>query len=198
MNRDYKLVTVIGCLVGILVLMPAFNLGLSVTPIIAIISIVGFSSFAPFALFILKFLSRWFNPLEQFGKFAAVGTLNTLIDLGVLNLLIFLTGFAKGPFYALFKTISFFIATTNSYAWNKFWTFESRAPISGKEYLKFALFTFVGVVINVSIATGFVTFLGDGSKLSANIGALIGVFAALMWNFLSYRNVVFKKKLEIL
>ncbi|MEK9194555.1 MAG: GtrA family protein [Patescibacteria group bacterium] len=194
-KRDYFLVTIIGFLVGLLVLIPAFNLGLKITMPIVLISVVGFSLFAPLAFTILNFLSRWVPVFRQFGKFAAAGTLNALIDLSILNLLIFVSGFASGVFYALFKSISFLLATTNSYLWNKFWTFESRLPVSGKEYIKFALFTLVGVIINVSVATSFVTFLGDGSKLAANIGALIGIFVALTWNFLSYKNVVFKSQI---
>ena len=64
--------------------------------------------------------------------------------------------------------------------------------MTAKEYGRFASFTFVGIMVNVTIATSVVTFIGDGGKLFANIGALSGVFVSLMWNFWSYKNMVFR------
>lgn len=199
MRRDYYLVTLIGFLVGWLVLLPlknSFHLGL--TPFAVAVSVAGFSIFAPIALFVTKFFARFWKIFEQFGKFAAVGTLNTLLDLSVLNLLMVSFGIEKGIFYALFKALSFIVGTTNSYFWNKFWTFGSRLPTSLKEYLRFVLFTLVGTVINVSVASFVVNVVRAPAPLSdiqwANVGALIAVFAAMSWNFLSYKNIVFKNK----
>ncbi len=194
--RDFYLVAVIGFLVGWLVALPAANIGIPITAAFFLVTVVGFTLFAPFALWILKLLSRKWGVFEQFGKFAAVGTLNTLVDLGVLNFLILLTDLASGVPFVGFKTISFLIATTNSYFWNKFWTFGSRVPVTGKEYLRFALFTLGGTLINVGIASLVVNVIGVpgqmNPKLWANVGALFGVFAGFMWNFLSYKLIVFR------
>ncbi len=199
MKGDYYLVALIGFLVGWLILMPAKNLGLEIKPILILGSVIGFSIIAPLALFTLKFLSRFWKVLEQFGKFAAVGTLNTLLDLGVLNLLIFLTDISSGVPYSGFKAISFVVGTTNSYFWNKFWTFGSRLPVTMKEYGRFIFFTLIGVLINVSAASLVVNAIGAPAninpKLWANVGALAGVFTALLWNFLSYKKIVFKNEI---
>ena len=199
MKGDYYLVTIIGFLVGWLLLMPAKNLGFEIKLILVLGSVIGFSILAPIALFVLKFLSRFWKVLEQFGKFAAVGTLNTLLDLGVLNLLIYLTDISSGASYSGFKAISFLVGTTNSYFWNKFWTFGSRLPVTLNEYGRFIFFTLIGVLINVSAATLVVNVIGAPAgvnpKLWANVGALAGVFTALLWNFLSYKKIVFKKKI---
>jgi len=195
-KKDYQLVSLIGFLVGFLILWPLTNLGLKINFLKGALSVFGFTVFAPFALWLINILSRFFPILKQFGKFAAVGTLNTLLDLGVLNFLIFLSGLASGVFYVVFKAISFLIATTNSYFWNKFWTFQSRLPVSLNEYIRFAIFTLVGTLINVSVASLIVNVIGPpvgfSPKLWANIGALIAVFCSFMWNFLSYRQIVFK------
>lgn len=203
MIKDFRLVTIIGFLVGWLVLVPAANLGYRVTLPLAAGSVVFFSLFAPFALFILKLLSRRWRIFEQFGKFAAVGTLNALIDLAVLNFLILISGFAAGWYYVLFKAASFVIASTNSYLWNKFWTFGSRTKASLKEFLAFIAFTLVGTAINVGVASLLVNAVGApagiGLKWWANISAVIAIFAGLLWNFTSYRKVVFREpKKEVL
>ena len=196
--RDFLLVTIIGFLVGWLVFLPAANLGLRITPLLIVLSVLGFTLFAPFVFWVLKFLSRFWPIFNQFGKFAAVGTLNTLLDLGILNLLIFATGFSKGFYFSAFKAMSFVVSTTNSYFWNKFWTFGNRMPVTVLEYLRFGFFALIGVLINVSVASFVVNVIGApegvSEKLWANVGALIAVFVALSWNFLSYRNIVFKSQ----
>ncbi|MEK7512925.1 MAG: GtrA family protein [Patescibacteria group bacterium] len=197
-RRDFYLVTLIGFIVGWLVLVPVKNgFGVAFTVPLVVGSVVGFSAFAPLALFLLKLLSRRWRVFEQFGKFAAVGTLNTLLDLSVLNGLIALSGIASGVGFAGFKALSFIVGTTNSYFWNKFWTFESRMPVTAREYLRFATFTLIGTIINVSVASFVVNVVdapeGMSPKLWANVGALIAVAASFLWNFLSYRLVVFKQ-----
>lgn len=198
--RDYQLVTIIGFLVGWLVLIPAKNLDFSLTPLAIVASVLGFTILGPVALFVLKALGKIWSVFEQFGKFAAVGTLNTLLDLGVLNLLILITGYFNGSYYVGFKAISFVIATTNSYFWNKFWTFGSKMPASFKEYFRFGIFTLVGALINVGVASLIVNVIsipaGIDPKLWANLGALIAVFVGMLWNFLSYKKLVFKPQEE--
>jgi len=196
-KKDFLLVTTIGFLVGWLILLPAKNIGISLTPLWIAVSVVGFTILAPIALFVLKLLGKMWSIFEQFGKFAAVGTLNTLIDLGILNLLILIFGVSAGLSFSAFKAVSFVFATTNSYFWNKFWTFESATKTSVKEYGHFFLLTLVGTLINVSVASfivnGITTPAGVSPNLWANIGALLAVFVSFLWNFLSYKLVVFKK-----
>lgn len=200
MKKDYQLVTLIGFLVGWLVLLPLKNsFGIALTLQVISLSVIGFTLFAPLALWITKLVGRFWGVFNQFGKFAAVGTLNTLLDLGVLNGLIFLTGIERGKFFIVFKAISFLVGTTNSYFWNKFWTFGSQMPVTLKEYARFALFTLVGVTINVTVASTIVNVIGNPESITpaqwANIGALIAVAASFLWNFLSYKHIVFKSQI---
>ena len=93
----------------------------------------------------------------QVARFFLVGTLNTFIDLGVLYGLDWIiplplsTVLISLPFVYLFKIpiirpftifavckgISFITATTNSYFWNKYWTFAKKEKPIPKEFLKF-------------------------------------------------------------
>ncbi|MDP3093351.1 MAG: GtrA family protein [bacterium] len=130
--------------------------------------------------------------LYQFAKFFLVGGMNTLVDLGILNLLILAAGISSGLWYSVFKGVSFLIATTNSYFWNKLWTFGS-----GKgKFHQFLVISVIGFFINVGAASFIVNLIGPQAGLTvktwANVGALMGSAAGLIWNFLGYKFIVFK------
>lgn len=205
-KKDYRLVTLVGFLVGWLVLPVVANIGprygILVDVRLGSVSVIGFSLLAPLALWVLNLLSKKMSVFLQFGKFAAVGTLNTLLNFAVLNTFILLTGITRGWGYTGFTVAAFFVATTNSYFWNKFWTFQSRIPLGWEEYGRFALFTLGGVVLNSGTAHIIVNIIkeqgGISPELWANIGAFGGVAVSFMWNFLTYRRIVFKNTTESL
>jgi len=197
--KDYYLGTIIGFLVGWLILLPAFNIGFKITPFLVLVSVASFSFLIPFLLTILNFLSRLFEEiayLAYFSKFVVVGILNTFLDLSILNFFIYLTGIAVGFYFSFFKLFSFLIANINSYFWNKFWIFKDKKPVTIKEYSRFLFFTFVGILINVGVASLIVNFIrppiGLELKFWANIGAIIAVFVAMIWDFLSYKKIFLK------
>lgn len=135
--------------------------------------------------------------IRQVIKFVLVGGLNTLIDLGILNLLIFITEIASGFGYSAFKGISFTIAVINSYFLNKLWTFKGQSGEKGKkEFTQFFIVSLIGFGINVGIASFVVNIIspqfGIGDKLWANVGAVCATLTAMVWNFLGYKFIVFK------
>lgn len=158
----------------------------------------------PFALALLcyfgmrtaSWMGRKIAILLQAAKFFLVGTLNTFVDLGVLNILILISGIATGIFYSFFKALSFLVATTNSYFWNKYWTFERKEKPTPKEFFKFLVVTTVGLLINVGIASFLVNLIGPKfgltEKIWATFGAIVAAFGAFVWNFLSSKFIVFK------
>ncbi len=139
--------------------------------------------------------------VRQAVKFILVGILNTLIDLGVLNLLIFLTGIASGFGYSAFKGISFIVAVINSYILNKFWTFKSAGGNqAAREFGQFFIVSAIGFGINVGVASLVVNVIGNpfafsgiSDKIWANVGALSATFCAMAWNFIGYKFMVFRK-----
>ncbi|MGC9968582.1 MAG: GtrA family protein [Minisyncoccia bacterium] len=203
-RSDWWAIAIIGAAVGLLSqpilanVAGSFHVDLTLAVRVAIF--VGFTILAPLALFVLYLLGKLVPVLYQFGKFAAVGVLNTFVDIGVLNLEILALGTPAAWPYRIMKTISFLAATTNSFLWNKFWTFGSREPASSSETIKFYLVAVGGFLLNVGVASYVFSGIAAPASISpnlwANIGALAGVAAAFLWDFLGYKYIVFKKPAE--
>jgi len=159
---------------------------------------VIFPIFSTLGLFIASHIGKKILIIFQAAKFFLVGTLNTFVDLGVLNLLMWTFKIYRGAFYSVFAAISFLAATTNSYFWNKFWTFEKRKEsLKTKEFLKFLVITTIGLGINVGVASFIVNVIGPKfgltEKIWANVGKIIAAFFAFIWNFLGSKFIVFQK-----
>lgn len=157
--------------------------------ILPILSVVG--------LWFAYFLGNKFAVLWQAAKFALVGVLNTLIDLGLLNILMLFFGITSGYWFAVFKAITFTAATVNSYFWNKYWTFEKTGQVKIGEFMQFFVVGGIGLGINVGVAFFMVDVIGAQFGLSeqiwANVGAFVAVFAGVIWNFLGYKLIVFRR-----
>ncbi len=194
-KKDFILVTIIGAAVGLLIQPIIVNLITNPSFKLRLVIFFGFLVLAPAALFVAYLLGKIWATIYQFAKFAAVGALNTFIDFGVLNLEIIFSGIAGGAMYSFFKGISFLAATTNSFFWNKYWTFGSRTAANPKETSKFYAVAIVGWIVNVSLASFVVNAMSRPVSISpnlwANIGALTGVAGSFLWDFLGYKFLVF-------
>jgi putative flippase GtrA len=132
-------------------------------------------------------------------KFVATGVTNTAVDFGVLNLLIVLFGITQGdPKFILFKAISYVVAATNSFFLNKLWVFKNRGAADTRQVGTFAAVNVAGLVINTLISlvvfhTGTLAFPTQSAQLWANAGALCGTAVVLLFNFFSYKFIVFNK-----
>lgn len=136
--------------------------------------------------------------VSQIIKFFLVGVLNTLIDFGALNLLMWITAIFSGWIYSLFVALSFSLSMVNSYFWNKYWTFEKKETKPGvKEFSQFYIIAGIGFLLHISIASFIVNIIGPQFGLTeiiwANIGKGIAVILVCTWNFLGYKFIVFKK-----
>lgn len=143
------------------------------------------------------FLGKWLAFFNQFGKFAAIGFTNAAVDFGVLNILIANTDISSGGWYSVFKAISFMASAVPSYFWNKYWSFEATEGGGGFEFAKFMSVAVVAIFINTGTASFVVNYVDPVAGLSpavwANVGAIAGSAVALVFGFLGFKLVVFKK-----
>ena len=209
-KKDYVLVGIIGILVGLLAqpilsntllqvqiceglggCSPAYNAFWT-----RILTLVFFIVLAPLALLIASWIGKKIPVIYQFAKFAAVGSLNSFVDLGIFNLLsYFFVDEIKNIsrlLFVTFKSISFFIATLNSYLWNKNWTFGDREKTHAETLIKFYIITGINYFLNTGVA--FVAReIGPSSNLWVSfVAPVCGILAAMFANFLSYKYFVFK------
>lgn len=154
-------------------------------PLIFLIGILG-----------AKLFQKIFQPLFQFAKFVEIGILNTFIDMGVLNLLSRFTGITSGFYLIPLNATSFLVAVTNSYYWNKFWTFKREIKMVRKEFFYFVIISAIGLGINSSIVFLGTTIFSPLANLSVgawmNLVKIFATFVVMIWNFLGYKLIVFR------
>jgi len=146
----------------------------------------------------LNKITEKYPTLYQFFKFAVTGIINTVVDFGVLNLLILASDKSSGVYFSIFKGISFTAAVMNSYFFNRFWTFKDRQEKNpGAQFGKFILISLIGFGVNVGVASLIVNVIGAqfgiGEHLWANIGAISATAVSWVWNFTGYKFWAFKK-----
>ncbi len=138
--------------------------------------------------------------IAQFGKFIVVGVLNTLIDFAILNVLSYLTGIYSGGSLVILNSISFTAAVINSYFLNKYWTFKEQSfgGVRAGEASGFLIVSLIGLAINGAIVFGVTTYIHPPlafftPALWENFAKILATGVALIWNFIGYKFVVFKK-----
>ena len=120
---------------------------------------------------------------RQFGKFAVIGFTNSSVDIGILNLLIFLTGIH---------------AIVPSYILNKYWAFSAGNSTGGVfEFSKFMSVALTAIFVNTTVASIVVNYVnpvfGIMPEAWATVGAVTGSATALIFSFLGFKLAVFKK-----
>jgi putative flippase GtrA len=128
--------------------------------------------------------------VRQLVKFCLVGASSTVIDKGVLWLL--LNDLAPAVPWWASATVSFSLAVTNGFVWNRLWTFRARAHASASaQYTRFFAVNVVGLVLNLGLTKAFlVVFTGRLLHLEGNPDARTVLLASLsavpfvtLWNF---------------
>ncbi|MCY4537782.1 MAG: GtrA family protein [Chloroflexi bacterium] len=156
--------------------------------------------------------------VERFIKFAFIGLLGFVIDFGVLFILQSTVlpaaddqNIALPLNVALATTISFTLAVSSNFTWNRLWTYpDSRSYSVRRQLTQFALvsvigwigrtfwitssFAVVGLWSTTAIQSVISTYnpvLQDELKLGTMISQFIGVIVVMIWNFLANRYWTF-------
>ncbi len=192
----------------------------------------------------------------QLLRFIAIGLLNTGLSFIIANLVSKYFNVSQGTKLGWSSAVGFFVATIQSYYWNKHWAFGQQntnllqnflrlvwvglfgfmglllvylgsqfaAPYyyyiallvifmaaqlalwhsfhlsdnfgkSNNTFLSFFIVSFIGFLINFVIASKFseIFHLLKNDDLNKNIALVVATGASMVWNFIGYKLIVFKK-----
>ena len=132
--------------------------------------------------------------LKRFFKFSLVGAIGFVIDTGALNIMVGILGMSTGPLRLVAKAISFMLALTSNFIWNRYWIYpESRSKRISIQAVQFLVVNVVGLALNLFIFGGVSSFLIPGLQvmygthlglmLGTNAGQVCAVSIVLFWNF---------------
>jgi putative flippase GtrA len=146
--------------------------------------------------------------VERFIKFAVVGSLGFIIDVGTV---IILQNTILPPendqTVTLVNSIAFILAVCSNFVWNRVWTYpDSRRYSLQRQLTQFAIVSVIGLVIRNLWISGAYEYIGqlsttilqgpfsdyapeliDQNKLGTTIALVFGVLIVMIWNFVANR-----------
>lgn len=126
----------------------------------------------------------------QIIKFSLIGGLNFLVD---FTIYLFLTRIVLF-YFLLANLISFLIANSISFLLNKNFAFQDKNKNNlFTKYLKFLSLTIASVIISSCVLFICVNYL----EISDIYGKIIGTILGAIWNFTTYKLLVFKNKKSV-
>ncbi len=196
-RADYEYALILGLTIGLflLPLVSAFNLAF---PGFLLDSVLffGFPLLSLAYLFIAKSLFKSFTVLWEFSKYFLVGTANTAVHFGVLNILINITGVTRGWPLLLITAVSFTAAVVHSYIWSTHWAFNASKHRTHREFQKFFEVSFVSLLLSITVVFLITDIFNTGPNtvLLANCANAVAAIVALFSNFIGYKLLVFNPK----
>jgi putative flippase GtrA len=135
----------------------------------------------------------------RFSKFTLVGFANAVVDIGTLNLFLWLAPTRDPSLLALYNGVALVLANLNSYFWNTRWTFRGRAQ--RRDPRQRLLFT-LQAIFNICISNGLffvlirpvLIYTDIPAYLAGNVAKLISVAVASTVSYFLLRYVVFSRK----
>ena len=134
----------------------------------------------------------------RFTKFSTVGLSNAAVDIGVLNLFLWLQPTREVFLLVIFNGIALVLANLNSYVWNTLWTFKGRAEHDLRQGVLFALQALVNIGVSKSLFWALLHPLSVNTDiptyLVGNVAKIASVLVASTISFFILRYVVFSRK----
>jgi putative flippase GtrA len=121
--------------------------------------------------------------VEEFVKFCIVGSTGTVIHLGILYVLTEVFHI----WYIISATAGFCVAVANNFVWNKYWTFQNRAPEIPRQFVSYFVINVISLAINLSVLY-VLTEYGGMWYMAAQV---VAILVALSNNFLGNKKFTF-------
>ncbi len=136
----------------------------------------------------------WRSTFIQFAQYCIVGGLNTLVDVGMLNILLWRFPTHNGELLATYNAIAYSSGAISSFLLNKYWTFRHTHKPTVGELVRYvmtivievlyssALIWVAGRALQPFIAN--ITIWGNAAKLVAVVcGAMLSYPLMRFWTF---------------
>ncbi len=134
----------------------------------------------------------------RFSKFSLVGLSNAVVDIGVLNLFLWLQPTRDPMLLVLFNGVALVLANTNSYVWNSLWTFRGRADHGPRQTVLFALQALVNIAVSNGLFWALIRPLLVETDipvyLVGNTAKIISVVVASTISYFIMRYLVFSRR----
>ncbi len=137
--------------------------------------------------------------MSQVIRFVIAGFINTASYFIVLNTLRWITGITQGIEIIIIASISFIIVNVQSYFINKYWTFQDKSVKNRSvQIVSFFIVSVLGFFINTGTVYFVTTIIGpqfnSSQAIWLNFAAICATAISMVWNFIGYKLIVFKKK----
>ena len=134
----------------------------------------------------------------RFSKFSVVGLSNAAVDIGVLNLFLWLQPTREVGLLVLFNGVALVLANINSYVWNTFWTFGARSEKNLREGVLFLLQALVNIGVSNGLFFVLIRLLLVDTDIPAylvgNVAKIVSIVVASVISYFVMRYVVFSRK----
>jgi putative flippase GtrA len=144
------------------------------------------------------------NERLKFLRFAAVGTMGSVVDFGIFNLL---ATWLKVPAIPA-SVVSFSLAVINNFIWNRYWTYpETRQVPIARQLTQFAIVSIAGLGIRtplfaviekplISLAGKVIPNFLTPTIVGHNVSLAFVILVVLLWNYFVNRKWTFRKPIE--
>lgn len=134
----------------------------------------------------------------RFSKFSVVGFTNALVDIGTLNLLLWLAPTREAWILAAYNAVALILANINSYFGNTFWTFRGRAHHNRRQTSLFILQALANIAVSnglfyVLVRTLLVYDVVPG-WIAGNVAKVVSIAVASVMSFFLMRYMVFSRE----
>lgn len=127
-----------------------------------------------------------------------VGATNALVDIGTLNLLLWLAFTREAWLLAIYNLLALVLANVNSYFGNTFWTFRGRSNHGRRQTSLF----FLQAVANIAVSNGLFYLLVRTLLIydvvpgwvAGNVAKVTSIVVASVMSFFLMRYIVFARK----